>query len=162
MPEVSTPPTERALLVLMERATNCLDIPKDSRLSIDLQVGKEESVTPQSTRSRDVGNKTTAQHPQGNMTSLLPLPTFDLPVRQRPHDLSLEIPSTGKFDTEQGAVVFPWRRYRLTSADSGAVSKSGTSQAAKDNDCLLLDYQNQLYILEKLNQRTSRKTRKPR
>ncbi|KAK5080107.1 hypothetical protein LTR24_008669 [Lithohypha guttulata] len=65
---------------------------------------------------------------------------FDLPVRQRPQNLTLEIPST----------------------DSNAIANTSGTQAGKQDDCLLLDYQNQLFILENLNRRTSRKTRKPR
>jgi len=95
-PEVSITRADRTLLLLMESATNNLDISRESRLSIELRAGKEETAISKLHPSKN--NNTAKPDPRSpsKMSSLLPSPMFDLPVRQRPNNLTLEIPSTGK------------------------------------------------------------------
>lgn len=95
-PEVSITRADRTLLLLMESATNNLDISRESRLSIELRAGKEETATTKLHSSKNNSTATADPRSPSKMSSLLPSPMFDLPVRQTPYNPSLEIPSTGK------------------------------------------------------------------
>lgn len=94
--KISITLADRTLLLLMESATNNLDISRESCLSIDLRAGKEETSTSKLHPSKNDSSTKPDLSLPSKMSSLLPSPISDMPARRRPYNLSLEIPSTGK------------------------------------------------------------------
>ena len=145
----------------MDKATNVVNISEESCLSIELRAGKDKTATSQLCSVKNDHTTTAYSRSPGKMDSPLPSPAFDSPVRQMPNNLSAAIPSTGKYRCQARHIWFLFQAL-TTSTEAVPVPENCRNQATKEDDCPLLDYQKELFILEKLNRRTSRKTRIPR
>lgn len=143
----------------MEKNTNVTDIDNDSRLIIQLKSRKSATIQ-QSHPTEDLPQDESADKPDSMKRASspsspsLPESSPDMgtsrvqrkcPHRKRRKPWSLTV-SADTHDTGEGS----------------SLSRNEEAGASVKPDCQLLDYQNQLFFLESLNRRSSRKARQMR
>lgn len=123
---------------LMERATDQITISKDAQLSVELRIERDSSTQP----------STSDPSQSSRIMSLSATQTVEMPLRQK------DLPTIQNSRGENSCSI------SNLCADHAAIQ--APVQPKEPDDCLLLEYQDQLIFLETMNQRTSQRTRKLR
>lgn len=142
LPRVTSPVPQSCL---MERATDRINIQRDARLSVELRIGKEDSTT----KKPQTDQKKTS--PKEISQDMLIPTTQTIEMPSRPKDLPA-------VRTTQGKHICCTSRQHT---DCPAAT-TRPNQPQKADDCLLLEYQDHLMLLESLNQLTTQRTKKLR
>ena len=144
----------------MERVIDQVNIPKEARLSVELRIGTEgSSIRCEEARSEETAGES-EQSASKDTSAMLASQASDVPMRQKnPPTVPKLQGTTQPLPTEIWSIVS--NELTQQTGDHPPTEPNSTPSNQPD-DCLLLDYQNHLFLLEDMNRRASQRTKKPR